>query len=91
MMRKTIKSSKTVKAKVLNEEVAAKPLVKGATFEFPVGCRFILGGRLNLVRRAYFSDNTDMRLIYCDGNEEIVMLSTLRNEAKEDREFTVTE
>lgn len=96
MMRKTVKTNQIKKAEVLNtpepKTKQEKPKkINGGTFSFPVGTKFLLNGKLNIIRKAYKSDNTEFRLVFCDATEEIVMLSTLRMEARDDKDFTLTE
>jgi hypothetical protein len=51
----------------------------------------VLNGKMSFVRKAFFEDNTELRLVFCDGSEEIVMLKTLQKEAADDVDFVITE
>lgn len=57
--------------------------------DFPIGTKFFLNGHKYVVREKYADSGTEFRKIMSEGNEEVLTLHSLREDAKLDKEFKI--
>ena len=88
-VKKTTKKKAEVKTPVVATPVKAK--VNPVTFDYPVGTKFVTNTKFYTVRDSFEESNTSMRLVYSEEGEQILWLTTIRDMAKEDPNFTIVE
>lgn len=60
-------------------EPIPEPIINPKNYDFPAGSRFFTADdKLFLIRKSYRADNTEMRLVYVEGDESIMMLKSVR-------------